>query len=528
MLKRRKGEIATLLTLGLVLVGSLITLGTSLFISNKKTNLASNPRAQVPCEINQKNCTEICGNITLCSSSCTKKYYVPDEGTADRVCINSNSTPTPIPTSPAGGCGNIGVWPCPTDDVSRVMCKETGLDFGCCVRDKIGIPDGSNDYRFRWYGCGGQLCINTKINNTGIGGIGTLESCPYKFDTAKIINLPNKNVYTQNISEIVANAPISTSTPTPAPKLTPATFPPDESCVQDMECTKWCSHNKLSPGNNNRYSYIQTGKYYTSNNCSGNFVTHDNYEKEFVPLMKVHCSCTGSETLTAIPIPIKILTPVVITTETPIPATSQANPQNPTLPPIPTIDPNNTSQQVCSYNNSRINCNINKKKDNIAKIACTTTNGWSGLVTESVVCDQPLNLLKPCLFYYYKDNNWKGMSKQTESNDNICDINQDQTMNVVLTIENSNEVRIKSKNICLSSHYITVNAVCKEPINDRVTFSLKKTDLFDYIQALVVDNNGKTFTIKKSFQNGWCNFLVNFCNDLKDIESHYELKVPVY
>jgi len=44
-MKNHKGAIATLLTLGLVLVGTLITLGTSLFVNNKNTNIASNPRA---------------------------------------------------------------------------------------------------------------------------------------------------------------------------------------------------------------------------------------------------------------------------------------------------------------------------------------------------------------------------------------------------------------------------------------------------------------------------------------------------
>lgn len=44
-MKNKKGEIATLLTLGLVVVGTLITLGTSLFVSSRKTNLATNSRA---------------------------------------------------------------------------------------------------------------------------------------------------------------------------------------------------------------------------------------------------------------------------------------------------------------------------------------------------------------------------------------------------------------------------------------------------------------------------------------------------
>ncbi|MFA6016817.1 MAG: hypothetical protein WC744_01890 [Patescibacteria group bacterium] len=44
-MKNKKGEIATLLTLGLVVLGTLLTLGSSLFINNQKTNLASNSRA---------------------------------------------------------------------------------------------------------------------------------------------------------------------------------------------------------------------------------------------------------------------------------------------------------------------------------------------------------------------------------------------------------------------------------------------------------------------------------------------------
>jgi len=49
-MKNHKGAIATLLTLGLVVIGTLITLGTSLFVSNSKTNLASNSMAYTnPC-----------------------------------------------------------------------------------------------------------------------------------------------------------------------------------------------------------------------------------------------------------------------------------------------------------------------------------------------------------------------------------------------------------------------------------------------------------------------------------------------
>jgi len=56
-MKNKKGEIATLLTLGLVVVGTLITLGTSLFVSNNKTNLASNSRAT--CISKYQPCTTV-------------------------------------------------------------------------------------------------------------------------------------------------------------------------------------------------------------------------------------------------------------------------------------------------------------------------------------------------------------------------------------------------------------------------------------------------------------------------------------
>ncbi len=108
----KKGEIVTLLTLGLVVVGAVITIGSSFFV-NRTKNLASNPKAQVPCEINQRNCMAVCGSYSSCSSSCAKQYNVPDEGTADRICINVvTSTPKPaaptntppIPTSSSNGC----------------------------------------------------------------------------------------------------------------------------------------------------------------------------------------------------------------------------------------------------------------------------------------------------------------------------------------------------------------------------------------------------------------------------------------
>lgn len=72
-MKNHKGAIATLLTLGLVVIGTLVTLGTSLFVSNQKTNLASNSRADTgvyhACSIDNPAYTT--GGYYICSG----KYY---------------------------------------------------------------------------------------------------------------------------------------------------------------------------------------------------------------------------------------------------------------------------------------------------------------------------------------------------------------------------------------------------------------------------------------------------------------------
>lgn len=134
MLKRRKGEIATLLTLGLVILGGVLAIGSSVFLSQQKTTS----------------------------------------------------------TRAAGECGSGNAWPCPTDDISINNCKTPSLEFGCCVLDTIGCS-GENNYRVRWYGCTGQPCGNTKINNTGVGGKGYLESCPHNYREDKCVlgNTPN-------------------------------------------------------------------------------------------------------------------------------------------------------------------------------------------------------------------------------------------------------------------------------------------------------------------------------------------------
>ena len=69
-MKNHKGTVPALLTLGLVIVGTIITLGTSLFI-NKTKNIASNPRADscvTGTYYNQVTCNNVCNPIANCRS----------------------------------------------------------------------------------------------------------------------------------------------------------------------------------------------------------------------------------------------------------------------------------------------------------------------------------------------------------------------------------------------------------------------------------------------------------------------------
>src|SRR3990167_10752688 len=103
-MKNHKGEIATLLTLGLVLIGGLVTLATS-FIINRQKNLASNPRAlTVNCAYTAYECILArqkgdCPSGNYLGASCTQckngKYRCP--GTTE-----DSPNVTPIPTGKVG------------------------------------------------------------------------------------------------------------------------------------------------------------------------------------------------------------------------------------------------------------------------------------------------------------------------------------------------------------------------------------------------------------------------------------------
>ena len=180
-MKNRRGEIATLLTLGLVLVGGLVTLATS-FIINRQNNLASNPRAGLNCptgsycRTNTSSCSSI-GQINV-GAECIV-------GTKEGICCKPSSTsitPTKTPTPAQKGYGSGGKYgPADGDGFDLKVCSNELLPFACCVQDKFLC---GGDDRFRWYGCTGQPCGNTKINQSN--GPGNLVPCKYGVGPSKV------------------------------------------------------------------------------------------------------------------------------------------------------------------------------------------------------------------------------------------------------------------------------------------------------------------------------------------------------
>lgn len=122
-MKNKKGEIATLLTLGLVVVGTLITLGTSLFVSSNKTNLASNSRAG-GCSAG----TSVGGGYYSCAAGCgaTTSGNCPSytHNSKDSSCTSCNSASVQQPAS------------------GEVPASTTGCKYHACSIDNPAYTNG--------------------------------------------------------------------------------------------------------------------------------------------------------------------------------------------------------------------------------------------------------------------------------------------------------------------------------------------------------------------------------------------------
>ncbi len=149
-MKNHRGEIATLLTLGLVVVGTLITLGTSLFVSNKTTNLASNSKATMSCPSPKKIYTRT--SQQTCSGVCTGipgyAYDSQNMSTLECCCKPTGSAATaaqPAAAQPVGAGSCTLPWVNTSD--ARDECAPNGYTkVGCqtgfykCTTPAVAVP----------------------------------------------------------------------------------------------------------------------------------------------------------------------------------------------------------------------------------------------------------------------------------------------------------------------------------------------------------------------------------------------------
>lgn len=129
-------------------------------------------------------CSDIkLAGITACS---TQAGY--GTGAPGSIITKPGQTNPSEPPAGGGGSGGAGStdpnckagsgnrFACdPTEGYNTAVCESPNMEFACCVQD-ARCPNG--EARYRWYGCTGQPCQNTKIANA----LGHLVACPYGVD----------------------------------------------------------------------------------------------------------------------------------------------------------------------------------------------------------------------------------------------------------------------------------------------------------------------------------------------------------
>ena len=176
-----KGAIATLLTLGLVLVGTLITLGTSFFVNNKNTNLASNSRAQTADTIQKcQGATFMAmGNANMSGSGCAPACGGEENcqactlgGETRYECTNTNGIPACTKARTYSSLTNCQNENTETDPNNCTQC----LLLGFTPRFEYGgtgpVPSGGGldcDYFTKEY-CIND-CLSKKCSSDGCGEV---------------------------------------------------------------------------------------------------------------------------------------------------------------------------------------------------------------------------------------------------------------------------------------------------------------------------------------------------------------------
>jgi len=301
--KSKKGEIGTIVMMALLVIVSLISFGSSNFLSKKQT-------------VNTKAATTTCKVQT-----------------------------------PVIKCGSGNNWECTTaNGCDPSKCANANLEFNCCVLNYGACSDGSDKYR--WYGCTGQFCQNQTISQSnGPGhlvacqsgvGPGKAESCPATAATATpAANTPTPfsscsvgdcypgHTSCVNISDTFCNTGSSCSggiccklcaaTLTPNPSSTPTRTPTPIPCVPK---TFTCNNNQTVS-----YYKYDDPTYCPSNTGNLCFGTSSTNCQEFGWLgLQNHLCGTNYPTLSPAPTATPITTGPTVTT----------NPNSPSKTPTPT------------------------------------------------------------------------------------------------------------------------------------------------------------------------------------------------
>lgn len=260
-MNQKKGEIATLLTLGLMLFGTVVTIASSFFVSNEKTKLKSNSKATSKncvytslkdCnsairmgECNSNNLTTTCTSY-MCKDG--KTWRCP--GTTD-----DSNTSTPTTSVQSGkGCGSGNNYECkPTSGYNSELCPNPNLEFACCVQDNFPCSSGATGTRYRWYGCTGQPCYNTKIKQSN--GPGYLVVCPNGVGPSN----PEMCLSSTATPTLILTPGARGVSPSPPPTATPALGEEGGFCngLKRAEDNKWYDG---TCNNENLKCNLETGK----------------------------------------------------------------------------------------------------------------------------------------------------------------------------------------------------------------------------------------------------------------------------
>lgn len=284
-MRNRKGEIATLLTLSLVIVGAVMTVASSYF-TNKQKSLTSNPKASTvncvflnstECNLAKKSGDCPQWNFGSCIVCKNGKYRCP--GTLDDSVSPSSqastsptktSTSTKTPTSLSFICSNGGE-PILANNIScETLCRNNnmtyvpnsqgqgsdGKHYCCCKKTEAGQEYDTcyKAYKPGLYGCQAPLS-KIVIYAQSMSAVGMTDCTKYNTNTNTSLYFAGKpgqyedgacaRVWDGNMSlsekQKQAKELMISSTPTPKPELTtsPIETPPRDGCI-NMTSTHLC------------------------------------------------------------------------------------------------------------------------------------------------------------------------------------------------------------------------------------------------------------------------------------------------